>query len=268
MTMPGTPTRTDRRALRRYLARFSWATQDFLGSPLRRIRADLRRDTLAAADDVGMDQALADLGDPDALAERYTEEHGRRGPRGARRAVRLAAAAVAVAAVVTAGVLVRQLPRVETTGAFGTDPAFVLTAEVGGVTWVATDIGEGSVEVELGVRNPGPFTETITGVDTVASRVGLVPAPADSGIDEAVQAAVPSRSLTVPAHGMAVVRVTLSYPCAPLSAGVGSGVDEARLTVRTLGIEREVRLPLRATYVVTTTQGWEPPAGCVPGGPR
>ncbi len=73
--------------------------QDYLHRPLRRIRADLRRDTLAAAGEVGMDRALADLGDPRALADRYADEHGRRGAAAHGSAcVRLVGVALAAAA--------------------------------------------------------------------------------------------------------------------------------------------------------------------------
>ena len=236
---------------------------------MRRIRADLRRDTLAAADEVGMDRALADLGDPRELADRYADEHGRRGTRGARRTVRLVGVALAAAALVAAVAAVRTMPRVEPYGINSwADPAFVLTPDPSAVTYVATDIGDGAVWYEVTVRNPGPFAETITGVDTVTSRVGLVPAGPHGAIDETVQATPAARSLTLPAGGVAVLRVALAYPCAGMSPGNGSGVDRAGLEVTMLGVTRSVTVPLGATYLVSTTTGWEPPAGCVPGEPR
>ena len=105
-------------------------------------------------------------------------------------------------------------------------------------------------------------------MDTVTSRVGLVPAGPHGSIDERVQATPASHSLRLPPGHVAVLRIALAYPCAGLSAGNGSGVDRADLEVTMLGITRTVTIPLGATYVVSTTSGWEPPAGCVPGEPR
>ncbi|HMO12396.1 MAG TPA: hypothetical protein PKB06_13045 [Actinotalea sp.] len=76
-----TLTAGDQLALQWYLARFAWAMQDYPQREYRRIRDDLRRDTRAAATEVGMPEALRGLGDPRLLAERYVAETGRRLPR-------------------------------------------------------------------------------------------------------------------------------------------------------------------------------------------
>ncbi len=266
--MPTSLTREDRQALDRYLRRFSWAVHDYLATPLRRIRADLRDDTLAAAEDVGMTQAMADLGDPRALAERYADEHGRQGPRGARLAMRMLGLALAGAALVGAVIGVLALPRVEPYPLKGLDPAFVLTPNPSVVTYVASDIGEGSAWMLTSVRNPGPFTETITGVDSIVSRVRLVPLDPHGGLTYPEDGTDAVRTLTVaPGRAVAVV-VQVYFPCASFSPGSGTGTDRADLEVTMLGVTRPVTVPLGATYDVRTTDGWEPPPGCTPGAPR
>lgn len=64
-----------------YLIRFSWGMQDYPGKEYRRIKRELRTETRAAAAEVGMRQALRDLGHPRVLAEGYIAEHGKRLPR-------------------------------------------------------------------------------------------------------------------------------------------------------------------------------------------
>lgn len=83
MTTSTTTSRTlrDRLALVWYLTRFEWAMQDHPGREFRRIRRDLRASAAAAAREVGMAQALADLGHPYALADEYRATLGRRFPR-------------------------------------------------------------------------------------------------------------------------------------------------------------------------------------------
>ena len=79
-----TPTRlpaADRLRLERYLLRFSWHMQDYPQRQERAVRRDLRREIRAAAADVGMTRALADLGHPHVLAEGYITALGRRLPR-------------------------------------------------------------------------------------------------------------------------------------------------------------------------------------------
>ena len=96
-TTTGTPTARltlrDKVALDLYLARFSWSMQDYPAQEERAIRRELRAQVLAAASDVGMPRALADLGHPYALADGYKETRDRRLPRWATGAV---AAGVAV----------------------------------------------------------------------------------------------------------------------------------------------------------------------------
>ncbi|NCT89639.1 hypothetical protein GXB85_01525 [Cellulomonas sp. APG4] len=75
------PALADRLRREWYLARLDWAMQDYPRREFRRIRADLRAELAPAAAEVGMRQALADLGHPRTLAERYTAELGRKLPR-------------------------------------------------------------------------------------------------------------------------------------------------------------------------------------------
>lgn len=64
-----------------YLIRFSWCMQDYPGRQYRRIKRELRAETRAAATEVGMRQALRDLGHPRVLAEGYIAAYGKRLPR-------------------------------------------------------------------------------------------------------------------------------------------------------------------------------------------
>lgn len=71
----------DRTRLAWYRTRFDWAMQDYPRKELKRIKADLRSELTVAALDVGTARALADVGHPRVLAERYIAELGRRLPR-------------------------------------------------------------------------------------------------------------------------------------------------------------------------------------------
>ena len=62
-----------------YLLRFSWAMQDF--PKYKRVVRELRTELDAAASEVGMRQAVADLGHPRVLADGYLGELGRAVPR-------------------------------------------------------------------------------------------------------------------------------------------------------------------------------------------
>lgn len=73
--------RTDRLRRDWYLLRLEWALQDYPHKALSRLKRDLRTELTLAAQDVGMRRAVADLGHPRALAERYVDELGRRLPR-------------------------------------------------------------------------------------------------------------------------------------------------------------------------------------------
>jgi len=64
-----------------YLTRFLFAMQDYPGKEYKRVRADLRTDLDAAAADVGMRRALADLGSPRHLADGYYGALDRERPR-------------------------------------------------------------------------------------------------------------------------------------------------------------------------------------------
>jgi len=63
----------------RYLLRFSWAMQDF--PKYKSIVRELRTELTATAGEVGMRQAVADLGHPHALADGYLSGLGRPVPR-------------------------------------------------------------------------------------------------------------------------------------------------------------------------------------------
>lgn len=91
--MTDRPHLRDRARREWYLARFGWAMQDYPQRRYRVIKADLRREVDVAAADVGMVQALADLGHPRVLAEGYIAELGHRVPRWASGAVAAALAA-------------------------------------------------------------------------------------------------------------------------------------------------------------------------------
>jgi len=72
---------TDRVRREWFLFRFSWHMQDFPQKQYRQIKRDLRRELTTAGADVGMRQAVRDLGHPWTLADGYTTELGRRVPR-------------------------------------------------------------------------------------------------------------------------------------------------------------------------------------------
>jgi len=75
------PTLRERARIARYLLDFSVPMQDYPRAEYRQIRRELRASLLAATLDVGVDQAIADLGSPRSLAEGYLAELGRRLPR-------------------------------------------------------------------------------------------------------------------------------------------------------------------------------------------
>ena len=62
-----------------YLLRFSWAVQDF--PQYVRLKRELRTEIDAAAAEVGMKQAIVDLGHPRVLADSYLSDLGRSVPR-------------------------------------------------------------------------------------------------------------------------------------------------------------------------------------------
>lgn len=64
-----------------YLLRLSWHMQDHPGREEKRIRRELRAALTLAAADVGMTQAVRDLGHPMVLAESYRADLGRPLPR-------------------------------------------------------------------------------------------------------------------------------------------------------------------------------------------
>lgn len=90
------PTLRDRARRTWYLTRFAWSMQDYPQRGYRTVRRDLRREIDLAAQDVGMAQALGDLGHPRVLAEGYLAELGHRRPRWASGAVAATFAAAMV----------------------------------------------------------------------------------------------------------------------------------------------------------------------------
>ena len=64
-----------------YLLKFSWPMQDHPRKEYKQIRSELRASLGAAAQDVGTERAIADLGSPFALADQYMSSLGRKLPR-------------------------------------------------------------------------------------------------------------------------------------------------------------------------------------------
>lgn len=145
---PAAPPRTgvrDRLALTAYLWRFGWAMQDYPRREYRQVRTALRAEIRAAAAEVGMRQALADLGHPVVLAEGYVAELGRRLPRWNTGAVAATLAVGALAYMVLA-YAAGTLDTLDALGGgsltrypFGSETVFTATAEEisveSGVTW-------------------------------------------------------------------------------------------------------------------------------------
>lgn len=105
-----------------YMTRLDWSLRELPSKESRRIRRDLRRSLKDSASDMGMVPALADLGSPGALAEQYTTDGDREGPRWT---------TGAIAAVLTMGAIVYMLQAY----AFGVMDTLV---DVGGGTRTTT----------------------------------------------------------------------------------------------------------------------------------
>src|SRR5665647_1187238 len=99
---------TDRARREWFLFRFSWHMQDFPQKQYRQIKRDLRRELTTAGADVGMRQAVTDLGHPWTLAEGYAAELGRRVPRWTTGSA--AATIPALAAATSRGISSRSAP--------------------------------------------------------------------------------------------------------------------------------------------------------------
>ena len=80
-----------------YMTRLDWSLREIPSKESRKIRKDLRRSLRDSAGEIGMVPALSDLGSPAALAEQYTTDVDREGPRWT---------TGAIAAVLTMGVIV------------------------------------------------------------------------------------------------------------------------------------------------------------------
>lgn len=64
-----------------YMARLDWSLRNLPSMESRRIRKDLRRNLKDSSSDVGTVSALADLSSPGVLAQHYTTDVDREGPR-------------------------------------------------------------------------------------------------------------------------------------------------------------------------------------------
>ena len=71
----------ERARIERYLLDFSYPMQDYPRKEYRQVKRELRASLVAATQDVGVDQAIKDLGSARALADGYISELGRRLPR-------------------------------------------------------------------------------------------------------------------------------------------------------------------------------------------
>lgn len=147
-----------------YLARLDWAMQDYPRREFRRIRTDLRAELSPAAAEVGMRRALAELGHPRTLAERYTAELGRRLPRWTAGTV-VAGAAVGVLAYLTFAYTFGSLDTLEALGGgsvtfrpLGAEVVLTHTddeisvASTGSWGWLALYAGVAVVSFVLGSR--------------------------------------------------------------------------------------------------------------------
>lgn len=137
-------TTTDRLRRGWYLTRFSWHMQDYPQRDYRRIRADLRRELDVAAAEVGMRDALREVGHPHALAQGYHAELGRPVPRWASGAA-VAALVLALPAYAAAVYAVGGLDVLEATGG-GT----ATTHPLGGTMDFTSTASEISVSAQLG----------------------------------------------------------------------------------------------------------------------
>jgi len=100
MTTTASPARLpwrERLHIERYLLKFSWPMQDYPRKEYKQIKSELRASLVAAALDVGSEQAVTDLGSPFALADQYMRDLGRKIPRWS---TGIAVAALAVSALI------------------------------------------------------------------------------------------------------------------------------------------------------------------------
>ncbi|MGY4643378.1 hypothetical protein [Cellulomonas sp. URHB0016] len=125
-----------------YLARFSWAMQDYPKNA--RVTRELRTEVTATAAEVGMARAVQDLGHPRVLAEGYLTELGGRVPRWATGGV-WGALAVGALAYLSLAYAAGTLDTLEAMGggtvqhtAFGATTTYVSTADELSVSSSAT----------------------------------------------------------------------------------------------------------------------------------
>lgn len=151
-------------ARERYLVRFGWTMQDYPRKEYKRIRRELRAEVTAAAADVGMAAALAGLGHPMVLGERYIAELGRRLPRWTTGAW-AAGVAVAVVFYLFAAYAFGTLDTLEALGGgavtrypFGSETTFTFTSQEISVQsgtswqWAALYLGVAAVAFGTGSR--------------------------------------------------------------------------------------------------------------------
>lgn len=142
-TPASTPGLADRLRRERYLARVSWAMQDYPCAAFKQIKRELRAEVSAAASDVGMEQALRDLGHPRVLAEGYIAQLGHRLPRYVSGAL---AAALAVAGLAYLA-MAYAFGTLDTLGALG--GGSVTTEPLGAVTTFTHTDTELSVQTSM-----------------------------------------------------------------------------------------------------------------------
>lgn len=179
------------------------------------------------------------------------------------------AVAVVLVGSVTAWLVVGSHPSLELGGASAAMVPFEAQEDaVGETTWTAEDPGAEGADLELLVRNPAPYPVTVIGIDDVAQRVRLVRSVMPGEADASGRRPVAGQTLRVAAGESFVVRVTVLFPCAPMSPGTSIGYDAADLRVLALGRSGTVSVPYGGRFMVATTEQWLPPAGCTPGEPR
>lgn len=228
----------DERALDAYLAAVGRAMPNLPRAERSRILADLRRDTLATAEEVGMTRALADLGDARSLAAEYGGT-----PRPPVRRRRVVALVAAGALVLAAGVGVQRWlsigrnPEV-TPWASSYDGDYFSEVDLDLALHVARDRTEPTV-VGLGLVNDGAATVTIgssDAPDVAHDEVWFAPATDEPVADFDWALPRDRRSATL-APGENVVMYVELDPCRFQGAGGAVAIpSEVVLQATSLGL--------------------------------
>lgn len=119
-----------------YMTRLDWGLRNLPSKHSRQIQRDLRRDVTATAADVGMRDALSDLGAPETLAEQYASSVDLEGPRYFSGAVAAGATICIVVflllayAIGTLDTLYAMSGGTRTANLWGSEMVFVSTGEV------------------------------------------------------------------------------------------------------------------------------------------